>query len=501
MNLFRRFKKLFDPVDLTQGKIIKVMIPFFIPIMFSMVFQQLYSLTDSIIVGQNLSANEITGVSDAVPMTFLVLTFTSGLTAGFSTLLSDAVGSNDESRMRRSFFIQIVLSLAFTLILTVAAYFSIDFMLSVLKISPSAEDQNMQAIYESAKTYMAILFVFGIFSQMFYNLITSVLRGIGDSFIPFLFLVFSTVLNVFLDLLFIIPLNWGVAGSAYATVISQFLSALGAFIYAYARYPKLRIRKEDMKIDGKYLAKHLWFGLPLGFQYSILYIGVVVMQAAIIPFDIAPNGMTVLNNPAQIGYGVANKFSGLLMNFLNAVGMGMLTFVSQNKGANKVDRIKDGFRVGFEIMTALALFLMAVGLLFTINGAYQYVFLASDKVSQQSLVYGNMYLYVSLPFYFVLGMIYLGRNTIQGLGKPVFPLLGGISELITRVLVCTFLPQIVNGAPITSEASLPSYAIVCAADPITWIFSAAIVIIPSFVIIYKKLGNGGIDPNAVAKLS
>lgn len=501
MNLFRRFKKLFDPVDLTRGKIIKVMIPFFIPIMLSMVFQQLYSLTDSVIVGQNLSANEITGVSDAVPMTFLVLTFTSGLTAGFSTLLSDAAGSNDEAKMRRSFFIQIVLCLVFTVLLTLAAYFSIDFMLSVLKISPSAEDANMQAIYDSAKTYMAILFIFGIFSQMFYNLVTSVLRGIGDSFLPFLFLVFSTVLNVFLDLLFIVPLNWGVAGSAYATVISQFVSALGAFIYAFVRYPKLRIRKEDMKIDGKYLVKHLWFGLPLGFQYSILFIGVVVMQAAIIPFDISSSGLTVANNPAQIGYGVANKFSGLLMDFLNAVGMGMLTFVSQNKGANKIDRVKDGFRAGFEIMTAVALISMVVGLLFTINGAYQYVFLAPDKVTEQSVVYGNTYLYVSLPFYFALGMIYLGRNTIQGLGKPLYPLLGGISELITRVVVCTFLPQLVNGAPIDSGASLASFAIVCAADPITWIFSAAIVIIPSFIIIYKKLGKGGIDPDAVSKLS
>ena len=489
MNLFKRFKKLFDPVDLTQGRIVKVMIPFFIPIMLSMFFQQLYSLTDSVIVGQNLSANEIAGVSDAVPMIFLVLTFTSGLTAGFSTLLSDAVGAGDEKRMRQSFFIQIVLSAILTVILTIVAYFLIDFMLSVLKITPSETDTNMQELYEAARTYMAILFIYGIFSQMFYNLITAVLRGIGDSFLPFLFLVLSTILNVFLDLLFIIPFQWGVAGSAYATVISQFLSALGAFIYAFARYPKLRIHKEDMKVDGKFVVKHLWFGLPLGFQYSILYIGVVVMQAAIIPFDITPSGVTVPNDPAQMGYGVSNKLSGVLMNFLNAIGMGMLTYISQNKGANKIDRIKKGFIAGYLMMTVMAAFLMTLGLLLTINGAYQHIFLASDKITDGSLLYGNTYLYIALPFYFFLGTIYMGRNTIQGLGKPLFPLLGGISELITRVVICAFLPAVVNGGPVNAEASITAYQMVCWADPITWFFSGLIVIIPSIVIIFKKLGK------------
>ncbi len=497
MNVFQRFKKLFDPVDLTQGRILKVMIPFFIPIMLSMIFQQLYSLTDSIIVGQNLSSNEIAGVSDAIPMIFLVLTFTNGLTAGFSTLLSDAVGAGDEKRMRQSFFIQIVLSAILTVILTIVAYFLIDFMLSVLKITPSETDSNMQAIYESARTYMAILFIYGIFSQMFYNLITAVLRGIGDSFLPFLFLVLSTILNVFLDLLFIIPLKLGVAGSAYATVISQFLSAFGAFLYAFLRYPKLRIHKEDMAFDGKYIAKHLWFGLPLGFQYSILYIGVVVMQAAIIPFDIMPNGMTIPNNPAQMGYGVSNKLSGVLMNFLNAVGMGMLTYISQNKGANKIDRIKKGFIAGYGLMMLLAAFLMTIGLLLTINGAYQHIFLASDKITDGSLLYGNTYLYIALPFYFFLGTIYMGRNTIQGLGKPLFPLLGGISELITRVVICAFLPSVINEGPINSEATITAYQMVCWADPITWFFSGAIVIIPSIIIIFKKLGK---EEKPVAKL-
>lgn len=486
MTIFQKFRKLFDPIDLTSGPILKSMLLFFIPIMLSLAFQQIYSLTDTIIVGQNLDANEISGVNDSISMTNLVLEFTVGLTAGFSTLLSDAFGAGDEKRVRQSFAIQLVLSALFSVILTITAYFLVDYMLSLMNITPSETNANMQEIYESAKTYMSILFLYGIVSQLSYNLITSVLRGIGDSFIPFLFLAFATILNIFLDLLFIIPLHWGVAGSAYATVISQFVAALGAFLYAFIRYPKLRLHKEDFRFDGKFVLKHLGYGLPLAFQYSILSIGIVVMQTAIIPFDITPEGTGVKNNPCQIGYGVSNKLSGILMTFFNAIGAGMLTYTAQNKGAGKRDRIKKGFLTGLEITGIFAVLLPTIGFLLTINGAYQYIFLSADKVTEGSILYGNTYLYIALPFYIFLGLIFLGRNVIQGLGKPLYPLLGGIGELITRVLVCTLLPEVVNGGPINSEASLASYEIICWADPITWVLSAAIVIIPSFYFIFRK---------------
>lgn len=488
MNILKKFKRLFDPIDLTNGKIAKVFILFLIPIILSTLFQQVYTLTDTIIVGKNLNSNEVAGVNNAATMSSMILNFTIGCTAGFSVILSKSVGAKNFNTARKSVFVQLILAFVIAIILTITAYLLINPLLAWIKITPSETNPDMNEIYNSAKTYLTILFIGGITSQMLYNMVGAILRALGDSFTPFLFLVMATMMNVVLDLTFIIPLKMGVAGSALATVLSQLFAAVGAFVYAFVRYKELRLKKEDLKVSWKFVFDHLKLGLPLGLQWTILDIGVVVMSAAVIPFDMISATATVTGNPAQLGYGVSNKFSGLMMGFFSATGNALLSYISQNKGANKIDRIKDGFKFASILTICTALMLMTLGFLLSINGAYLYIFLSKDKINSQTIHFGNTYLYIALPFYIPLGLIYVGRNSIQALEKPLYPLLSGVVELLTRTLICTFIPTLINGGAINSTASNWSYISICFADPITWIASMCVVIIPT-IIELKKLGK------------
>lgn len=497
MNYLKKFKKLFDPIDLTKGPILKTMIPFLIPIVLSLVFQQIYALTDSIIVGKTLNQNEIAAVNDVTSLTSLILNFTIGCTAGFSIIMTKAIGAKDEDTARKSYFTQLILSLIVSVVLTVISLFLIDPLLAWMNIVPSA-DPNRQEIYEAGKIYVTIVFIFGVLSQMLYNLFSSILRGLGDSFIPFLFLVLSTLINIGLDFLFILGFDMGVAGSAIATVISQALSAVFSFIYIFVKYKHLRFKKEDFKFSKGFIYQHLKLGIPLGFQWSIIYIGVVIMHAAVVPYDLTPEGLAVLNNPAQVGYGVANKFSGFLATFFTAIGNGMISFISQCYGAGDHKRMRDGFKELSILTVILAVVTTIIGLLFTINGAYQKIFLADAVITEDTVKFGNMYIYLALPFFIALGLIYVGRNFLQAIEKPLFPLLSGVLELLCRVVFCMILPEWINGGKIDSTSSITPYQIICSGDPITWVLTGAMLFGVSIYYLKKNFRDS--EEKAIASL-
>ena len=286
-------KKLFAPIDMTQGKIYKVILIFMVPIFLSYIFQQIYTLTDAIIVGQNLSANEVNGVNDVGSLTYIVLQFAYGCAAGFSVLSSAFQGEHDEVGVRKSFFAQVVLSFIISIFLTIISISLIDPLLSLVGLSASTGGQT----YEAAKTYIFIIFL-GTICQVAYNQICSLLRSIGDSITPLLFLIASTILNIFLDLLFIVVFHMGVAGAAIATILAQGISAALCYIYTFIKYPYLRFKKEDFNIEWKLYWKHLKLGLPLAFQFSILAIGLITLQSTIIKFDTTLAGEVIDNGPA-----------------------------------------------------------------------------------------------------------------------------------------------------------------------------------------------------------
>lgn len=487
----QRPKKFFGPIDLRQGKEWKKLILFSLPIIFSYLLQQIYTVSDAAICGQTLSSDEVAGVNDVSPLIFIFLQFAFGCTAGFSVITSNRVGDGDMAGVRRSFAAQIALSAIVTVVLTVISVSLLKPMLLWINVRP-----ENTGVYDAAYRYLFIIFL-GIFAQMFYNFICSLLRSLGDSVTPLVFLILSTALNVGLDLLFIITFDMGVEGAAAATVAAQGISTAACFIYTFARYKNLRLTRADFKGCLKQFAPHLKQGVPLGLQFSVLAIGIIVMQSCVVRFDLDGQGIMVAGNPAQNGYGAACKLGNLLMSPMNAYGSAIVSFNAQNAGAKLYDRIKRGMLQSLLIMFVMYVVLAGLGLLLTINGAYQRLFLSADKISAESLKYGNTYLYVALTCYFMLGYLFVFRCSAQGIGQSGFTLLAGTAELAARLIVCIFFPPLFNGGmPITSSAPLSAYVMLCFADPLAWVGSVLALTYPfvKYVILKKYKPEGGGKP-------
>ena len=461
---------LFQPIDLTEGTCWKTIFLFSIPIIISYLLQQIYTISDAAIVGQTLAADEVAGVNDTSPIAFIFLQFAFGVSAGFCAVTARSVGAHDEAAVRRSLATQIVLSAALTVALTALALVLLNPMLAWINLTPASGE-----VYRAAFTYCAIIFA-GIGAQLFYNFICSFLRSLGDSVTPLLFLLFSTALNVGLDLLFIVTFRWGVAGAAIATVLAQLLSTIGCFCYAFARYPKLRLHREDWAITRHDIGQHAFQGIPLGLQFSVLAIGIIVVQSVVVKFDILDGQM--VSNAAQNGFGAANKFTGSLMTLLNGLGTAMTSFVAQNLGAGNFERIRKGARqalVMFAIATAIS---AALGFLSTIGNFYLHLCLSADKVTADTIRFGNGYMRVDMSLMLFLGGVFLLRNCVQGIGKPQFILGGGIAELVARVLVCLLLPAAVAGGEVSAAAPHAAYLALCLADPMAWFAADLVMVIP-----------------------
>ena len=461
---------LFQPIDLTEGTCWKTIFLFSIPIIISYLLQQIYTISDAAIVGQTLAADEVAGVNDTSPIAFIFLQFAFGVSAGFCAVTARSVGAHDEAAVRRSLATQIVLSAALTVALTALALVLLNPMLAWINLTPASGE-----VYRAAFTYCAIIFA-GIGAQLFYNFICSFLRSLGDSVTPLLFLLFSTALNVGLDLLFIVTFRWGVAGAAIATVLAQLLSTIGCFCYAFARYPKLRLHREDWAITRHDIGQHAFQGIPLGLQFSVLAIGIIVVQSVVVKFDILDGQM--VSNAAQNGFGAANKFTGSLMTLLNGLGTAMTSFVAQNLGAGNFERIRKGARqalVMFAIATAIS---TALGFLASIGNFYLHLFLSADKVTADTIRFGNGYMRVDMSLMLFLGGVFLLRNCVQGIGKPQFILGGGIAELVARVLVCLLLPAAVAGGEVSAAAPHAAYLALCLADPMAWFAADLVMVIP-----------------------
>ena len=461
---------LFQPIDLTEGTCWKTIFLFSIPIIISYLLQQIYTISDAAIVGQTLAADEVAGVNDTSPIAFIFLQFAFGVSAGFCAVTARSVGAHDEAAVRRSLATQIVLSAALTVALTALALVLLNPMLAWINLTPDSGE-----VYRAAFTYCAIIFA-GIGAQLFYNFICSFLRSLGDSVTPLLFLLFSTALNVGLDLLFIVTFHWGVAGAAIATVLAQLLSTIGCFCYAFARYPKLRLHREDWAITRHDIGQHAFQGIPLGLQFSVLAIGIIVVQSVVVKFDILDGQM--VSNAAQNGFGAANKFTGSLMTLLNGLGTAMTSFVAQNLGAGNFERIRKGARqalVMFAIATAIS---SALGFLASIGNFYLHLFLSADKVTPDTIRFGNGYMRVDMSLMLFLGGVFLLRNCVQGIGKPQFILGGGIAELVARVLVCLLLPAAVAGGEVSAAAPHAAYLALCLADPMAWFAADLVMVIP-----------------------
>lgn len=480
-NIFLKFRSFFSPADLTKGACWKTILSFSFPIIISYLLQQVYSISDAAIVGQTLTAGEVAGVNDTTSLIFIFLQFAFGVSAGFCVVTSCRVGANDEEGVRRSLATQIMLSAGLTVVLTALALALLKPMLAWINVTPESPE-----VYNAAFTYCAVIFG-GIGAQLFYNFICSFLRSMGDSVTPLLFLLFSTVLNIGLDLLFIIVFRWGVAGAAAATVSAQLISTVACFVYAFVKYPKIRLRPADWKIDIRDALLHAEQGIPLGLQFSVLAVGIIVMQSVVVKFDILDGAM--VSNAAQNGFGAANKLHNLLMTPLNGLGSAMTSFTAQNMGADKPERIKKGTLQAIGIMAVIAGISVAGGLLLSINGTYLRIFLSADKITKETIRFGNDFLYIDLSLYVFLGFVFVMRNCVQGIGRPQFILGAGAAELVGRVVICLILPALFAGGEVSAAAPRAAYYALCFADPAAW-FAADLVLLVPFVRNIMKMDYG-----------
>ena len=465
-------------MDLTQGVCWRTILSFSLPVILSYLLQQVYSISDAAIVGQTLTAQEVAGVNDTNALVFIFLQFAFGVSAGFCVITSYYVGMRDDRGVRRSLATQILLSAVLTVVLTALALALLNPMLAWINVTPDNAE-----VYHAAYTYCFIIFA-GIGAQLFYNFICSFLRSMGDSITPLLFLLFSTVLNVGLDLLFILSFHWGVAGAAIATVSAQLISTVGCFIYAFTRYPQLRLHRADWRVTWYDIRRHLGRGVPLGLQFSVLAIGIIVMQGGVVQFDMRDGVM--VSNAAQNGFGAANKLCNLVATPMNALGTAMTSFTAQNLGAGHYDRIKKGSLQALVMGFLLAALATGIGLLLSRGGLFYHVFLSADKVTADTIRYGNTLLYVDFAMYLFLAFIFVIRNCVQGIGRSAFVLGAGAAELVARIAVCLLLPAAVAGGTVSADAPALAFYALCAADPMAWIAADAVLAVPFVRNILRK---------------
>ena len=436
--------------DMTSGNPIKLILFFSIPLLIGNVFQQFYSMVDTIIVGRFLGVKSLAAVGSTGSMSFLIIGFVLGLCSGFSVLISQRFGANDEEGLKEAVASSIILSVIMAIIITLVSIFTAKPLLHLMN-SPSD-------IINDSYSYIVIIYA-GTSAAFFYNMVSSILRALGDSKTPLYFLIIASILNIILDLVFIINFKMGVAGAAYATVISQGVSGLLCFIYTYKKFPILKLNKKHFKSGTKYIKDHLKIGIPMALQFSITALGIIILQSAINSF-----GSTVV-----AAHTAASKVEQLVMQPSITFGVTMATYCAQNLGAGNIERIKDGVKkctlinIGIGIISGVVLILFGE---FFIN-----IFLsnANDEVLQTS----KLYLTTISLFFIPLSLIFIYRNALQGMGYTFVPMMAGFYELLARTFIAFTLPAFIG------------YFGICIANPIAW-FSASIPLMFNY---RRKLNN------------
>lgn len=427
--------------DMTKGTPWKLILSFSIPLLIGNIFQQLYSMVDTIIVGRFVSVEALAAVGSTGSMSFLVLGFVMGITSGFSVITAQRFGANDEDGVRRSVAISIELCLIATVLLTIV---------SVLGAEPMLRMMNTPAnIFEDASLYITIIYA-GLFASVYYNMVSSISRALGDSKTPLYFLLISSVLNVILDLVFIITFHMGAAGAAIATVISQLVSAVLCTIFMAKRYTILKLKKEDFRFDWLFACSHLNIGLPMAFQFSVTAVGIMVLQSA----------LNVFGSTAIAAYTAASKVEMLVTQPFATLGVTMATYCGQNKGANDFQRIHKGMN------SCLIMCLVACVIASFINiaGGHAFTQLFMSEADPSVFEYSQQYLNTIAVFYPALGLLYIYRNGLQGMGESMVPMLGGVVEFIARLVVCLLFP------------SMLGYTAICMASPAAWVATTVLLL-------------------------
>lgn len=444
-----------DRNDLTKGDPFKVLWRFALPVIGGNIFQLFYTLADSVIVGKTLGAQALAAVGSTSIIIYFVLCFIQGFTNGFGICLGRYFGAKDTVKMKKSIAVSTLLCIGFTLLITVLCC---GLSASILHWMQTPED-----IFSLAYSYMFVVLL-GTGATVFYNMVSNILRALGDSKTPLYFLVFSSLLNVVLDVVFIVPFSMGIAGAAWATVLSQLISGICCLVAGLRKFEIMHLHKADFRHLAPDAAEHLKIGFPMGFQMSVMCIGQLAMQAAV----------NALGSVAVAGYTAATKADQMSVLVNNAMGTAISNYVAQNYGAGDLARIKAGVRACLIQTEGLNLLMGIIMLLFR----RQIVELFISNPSPEMIAYSNGYINVVAPCYLILGLLLTYRTAIQSMQNTIAPFSACMIELVMRIAATMILTNLVG------------YLGVCVASPMAWIGACALLIPVYYHVIRKAAIQG-----------
>lgn len=448
--------------DMTVGNPMKIILGFTLPIFIGNVFQQFYNMADAVIVGKFVGNKALAAVGSTGTIMFLIYGFVVGITAGFTVLTAQKFGAGDMKGMRKTVAGAGILSFVVGALLTILF---MAFMKPLLILMNTPSD-----IFADAYSYIMIVSG-GILAQMLYNLLSSILRALGNSKLPLVFLIISALLNIVLDLAFIVGFGMGAKGAAVATVIAQGVSGILCLFYIIAKIPILHLKREDLYVGSTIYKNQLRIGVPMALQYSITAIGTMMVQSS----------LNILGSTLVAAYTAAGKIEQVVTQAYVAMGTTMATYAAQNMGAGSVKRIREGFKACTVIGVVYSF--VAAGFIMTVGKYMTYLFVSEDVDIIMNSV--DIYLKCIGIFFIPLAVVNIYRNGIQGLGYGLLPMMAGVAELIGRGVVA-----VIAGAK-------RSYPGVCLAGPAAWVLAGGLLIVMYYFIMNvnmrKIFGTNGKD--------
>ena len=436
--------------NMTEGNPLKLIILFMIPILLGNVFQQIYILSDLYILGHYLGLHALAVAGAMTPVFIMAMMTAAGFTNGLAIITAQRFGANDIKSVRKSFAIGIVLSFLFALIVISFLVLNMGLILKIMNVP--------QDIFSDAGKFMTIL-SYGLIATIFYNFLSGILRALGDSKTPLYFLIFSSVLNIIINVTLIVKFNLDVTGVAFGTCLAQVISVFLCLFFMLYKFKILRVHLDDFKVPFEYLFEHLKIAFPMCIQFSIIGLGIIAIQSVCNQFG----------TDTIAAFSAATRIEQLTTMPLFSLGMALTTYVAQNYGARLIRRIRQGVLQCFFLSSVLSLALAVIAFVWGRDLAGLFLNHPQKAVVDQSV----MYVQTTTLFYFFLGQIFIFRQALQGMGRAVIPLISGIIELIMRWFAAFVL------------AGMLGYKGICYASPIAWV-SAAVFVIVCYIVVIKR---------------
>ena len=445
---------------MTTGNPVKLILTFSVPLILANVCQQCYNLADTFVVGRYLGKGALAAVGGASgSLIFAIFGFIFGLSGGLAVITAQKFGAKDFAAVKKSIATSIVLCTVIALPQLIVAGFMAE---EILKLMNTPKD-----IMKDATLYLKILFFLGL-PNVLHTMLNSTLRSLGDSKTPLYFMALSNVLNIGLNFTLVLGAGWGVAGVAWATAISQIIAVVLFYLYSIKKNHFLQLSAKDWIPDWRFYLEHLRIGFPMGFQFAVTTVGILVIQSVF-------NGF---GSDAVGGISAVQPLGSITFMPLFSIGVAIATFVAQNYGAGNLDRIRSGTKSTMIMAFIYTVITGAVMIIFA--NRFVLLFLENTTENTVAISSGTRFLQIQALFYTLLSVLLVLRNSLQGMGYPLMPFMAGVAEMVLRVLAAIFLTGWLgfDGA--------------CLAHPIAWI-GADVLLVIEYIRVIRLLKKNGIQ--------